>query len=273
MSSARLGPLELLLAALAAGLVAFVGRETVRTWRHEVALEQAALEAAAQNHEARQFSAGRDVSSRPRARASAVQRAPGADLARSRIAEFGGGTYIHDLVRGQDSALYRWSDRTIETLRVWVQPRANLHDWHPAFVGVAREAFPEWGAAGFPVRFTFVLDSLTADVRVMWVQRFPASDGQRVGRADRHSDGAGWIRRADLFVAVHDSAGRPIPEQWIAAIARHEVGHALGLGHTRDSTAIMFPTSRTSTIGDADRATLRLLYTLPPGSLKRGNRD
>jgi hypothetical protein len=269
MSSAKLGPLEFLLATLAAGLVAFVGRETVRTWRHEAALEQAALDAAAHNLEARQFSATRDVSAGPRARGPALQPAPGADLARSRIAEFGAGTYIQDLVRGQDSALYRWSDHTIETLRVWVQPRANLHDWHPTFVGLARDAFPEWGAAGFPVRFTFVLDSLTADVRVMWVQRFPAADGQRVGRADRRSDGAGWIRRADLFVAVHDSAGRPIPEEWIAAIARHEVGHALGLGHTRDSTAIMFPTSRTSAISDADRATLRLLYTLPPGSLKQ----
>jgi predicted Zn-dependent protease len=46
------------------------------------------------------------------------------------------------------------------------------------------------------------------------------------------------------------------------------VGHALGLSHTRDSTAIMFPRSTALEIGEADRRTLRLIYEVPAGSVR-----
>jgi predicted Zn-dependent protease len=54
----------------------------------------------------------------------------------------------------------------------------------------------------------------------------------------------------------------------IASIVRHEAGHALGLGHSRDSHTKMFPTEIAHEIMPPDRATLRLLYQLPPGAVK-----
>lgn len=270
MARHRLGPAELLLAVVAGGMVLFVAGEAWST--HRRVSERARAEALEleRRHEQQSHDAYRQVSEHPAPASTPDRLARVSDVAsvRARVAAGGAGTYIHDLVEGQDSALYRWEDRTLETLRVWVQPQSNHRYWRPEYVARARDAFPEWAEAGFPVRFTFTLDSATADVRVTWIERFPVSDGQRVGRADRMIDRGGWIRAASLVVATTDSAGRPIPPEWVAAIARHEAGHALGLGHTRDSTSIMFPTSRASRIGTADRATLRLLYMLPPGSLR-----
>jgi predicted Zn-dependent protease len=273
MGRSRLGIAELFLAALAGALVTFVGGEAIRTaMRERRKAEEAAATARARRDMAQQLAstradhAGANGPTAPRA----VQSVGDLEAVRARLAVGTKGTYIADLIESQDSVLYRWSERTVETLRVWVQSSSMVKHWRHEFVVQARDAFGEWGEAGFPVRFTFTLDSSSADVRVMWIDHFPARDGQRVGRADRQVDASGWIRHADLFVAVHDSAGRPIPPEWVAAIARHEVGHALGLGHTRDTASIMYPTSRTAVIGPADRATLRFLYTLPPGSLRAG---
>jgi predicted Zn-dependent protease len=49
---------------------------------------------------------------------------------------------------------------------------------------------------------------------------------------------------------------------------RHEIGHALGLNHADDATSVMYREAATSTISPSDRATLRLIYLLPPGSLR-----
>lgn len=270
MARHRLGPVEVALAVVAGSMLLFVAHESWGTWRRNAERARVLALAESLRQEGQSSDASRQVREWPRGTPvdDHIRPVRDAGAVRARIAAGSPGTYIHDLLAGQDSALFRWSDRTLETLRVWVQPRANHPNWRPEYVGRARGAFPEWAEAGFPVRFTFTLDSASADVRVVWTERFPAHDGQRVGRADRMVDRDGWIRSANLIVATTDSTGRPIPPEWVGAIARHEAGHALGLGHTDDSTSIMFPTSRTPRIGDADRATLRLLYTLPPGSLR-----
>jgi hypothetical protein len=105
-------------------------------------------------------------------------------------------------------------------------------------------------------------------VHVVWIDRFPPDAGQRIGRTDRARDSNGWIVGANIVVALHDSAGRVFMPNELAGIVRHEVGHALGLDHSKDRTTMMYPESTVHEIAAADRATLRLLYTLPPGSVR-----
>jgi predicted Zn-dependent protease len=52
------------------------------------------------------------------------------------------------------------------------------------------------------------------------------------------------------------------------AMTLHEVGHLLGLDHTEDLSSIMAPRVRVRELSMADRATARLLYTLPPGGVR-----
>ena len=193
--------------------------------------------------------------------------APERDLTqiRAHIAETPG-TYMTDMIADLDGRLVRWPDRRQEGLRIWVQSSSAIPNWDLQYAQLARDAFDDWGRdSELPIRFDFVLDSASSDIRVVWANRFDASFGQRVGMTRRTSDQYGWLVNAEIEVAIHDSAGRTIPPPGLAGIVRHEAGHALGMGHSRDQRTKMFPTEMRSDITSADRSTLRLLYQLPPG--------
>ena len=181
------------------------------------------------------------------------------------LAEGSDGTYIGDILAASDSQLVRWPDRTVTALRVWIQSSASVRHWDDDYPAMVREVLGEWSAAGFPLRFLYVVDSANADMHVMFTSSLP---GRQIGLTSRLRDRNGWIVAAEVLIATEDAKGQAFPAHLVAAIARHEIGHAFGLDHTRDATAVMFPESRTTTIGAADRATLHLLYTLPPGPVR-----
>ena len=177
-------------------------------------------------------------------------------------------TYMADMLADLGGKLVRWPDRHDRALRVWVQSGTDVRDWDLRYAQAARDAFAEWSSEDLPMRFDFVIDSATSDVRLSWIERFPPSDGMRAGFTKRTTDTDGWIVNADIVVAMHDSAGTMIRPWDVAAVVRHEAGHALGLGHSRDPQTKMYPVEMIREIMPADRATLRLLYQLPAGTVK-----
>jgi predicted Zn-dependent protease len=153
----------------------------------------------------------------------------------------------------------------VEPLRVWVGDGAHIESWDPTYPQRVREAFSAWETVGIPVRFTFVLDSTDADIHVGWVNQFDAPiSGKTLWSRDRHW----WIVGASITLALHHNGGEALDGSAVHAIALHEAGHLLGLDHTADPANIMTPKLRVRELSDADRATIRLLYTLPPGSVK-----
>ena len=187
---------------------------------------------------------------------------------RRRVQNLAPGTYVSDILAEQDSALYRWPEHLSEALRVYIAPAAPIAGWDDRYPTMAREVFDEWSQAGFPLRFAFIYDSASADITIRWMERFPAEEGQRIGVTDRVQTSTYEIAAARVGIANHDSLGRAISVDAVGGILRHEIGHALGLNHAQDQTSVMYRASATTSISASDRATLRLLYLVPAGSLK-----
>jgi hypothetical protein len=173
-------------------------------------------------------------------------------------------TYIREIIEERDSALARWPDRGGVPLTVWIQPRANIRDFEHGFVLSVRDAFDEWDDLHLPVRFAFVDDSSDAEVHVNWIDHFkePISGRTRWARDDDYA-----ITDANIILAIHHNQGDQLDTDAMRAMALHEIGHLLGLDHTKDSLSIMAPRVRVRQLSAADRATVRLLYALPAGPI------
>ncbi len=171
-------------------------------------------------------------------------------------------TYLGELLAAHDSMNFRWPDRRNERLRVWVQ---DVNPTRPEFARrIVGDAFRDWTGSGIPVGFTIVLDSSRAEVRVTWVDRF---DAMMTGLTRWTTNSRGWIVAADIQLARQQPDGTVLDDASLAAIARHEAGHLLGLDHTLDPTSVMAARVRVSELSEADRRTVRLVYDLPPGRL------
>jgi hypothetical protein len=193
-----------------------------------------------------------------------VLRAPDDLSARELLARGAPGTYIGDMLLDRDSLLERWPERLNRPVRVWIQPVPNNVQGHAAAASIARSAFEEWAAVGIPVRFQYVSRAGDAEVRLRWVNQLSKRTGSTSWRADR----TGWMRGADVTLAMRASNGRLLDGRSIRAIALHEVGHLLGLNHSGGAHDIMAPVVSARDLSDADRATAVLLYSLPPGRLR-----
>jgi predicted Zn-dependent protease len=189
-------------------------------------------------------------------------------VVRQQIRDNESGTYIRAILDQQEQLLVRWPQRQREALRVWIERDANVADWDASYPIVAENVFSEWKEAGFPLRFDIVTDRVGSDIQIRWVSQFSGDDSRRIGLTSKARDQSGWLVSAEITVATHGPDGQKLTSEEVAGVARHEIGHALGLGHSASRKDVMYPESTTSIISEADRATLHLLYMLPPGVVK-----
>ena len=204
------------------------------------------------------------VVAKPLTRRAAENEAVKAEV-RRRLAERGSGTYINEMLAERDSALARWPDRGGNPLTIWIQPTSTVNDWTDRYADAVRDAVNGWDALGLPIRFAFATDSAEADVHVTFIDQFEESIS---GRTKWERDDSWWITDAEIVLAVHHRSGPALDVDAMRALALHEMGHLLGLDHTEDATSIMAPRVRVRSLSAADEATVRLLYTLPPGGVR-----
>lgn len=265
---------ETILACAVAGLAWFVGGETLGMPQASVRQEAAGRIGRAARADAPRTS---DVTRSPRpartALPSLAEPTPrrGADarlpvMMRRRVIAAGArGTYVHEVLIERDSAIARWPDHVDRPLRVYVGDGGALDGWNADYVSAVRDAFDRWSRTGIPVRFTFVVDPALADISVEFRDRFAEGiSGKTIwSRDDDH-----WLQSADIQLALTHPAGGFVSVGQMRAIALHEVGHLLGLDHTTSADHIMSPRIRVRDLSDGDQATVRLLYSVPAGSLR-----
>lgn len=174
------------------------------------------------------------------------------------------GTYIDRLLADRDSTIERWPDHLREPLGVWIDTASELNGILTKYPETVRTAFSQWAGTGIPLHFAFVTNPRMASIRVRWTDHLPHKTGSTTWRTD-HS---GTLTSGDIVLATHISDGHPLDERGMRAIALHEIGHALGLSHSEDARDIMAPLVRADAITDADRGTIKLLYSFPAGPVR-----
>jgi hypothetical protein len=185
---------------------------------------------------------------------------------RRQLTAAGSTSYFDSLWVETDSVLRRWADPST-TLLVAIHSDAGRPD--PELTALVQRALAVWEAAALPIRFTLTSDSSGAHLIVRSTTRLP---GALAGQTDLGWTPDGAIRSALITLARNDSTGHPIPYPVALAIAVHEFGHALGLPHSSDPADVMYQAARATQLSSRDLATVRLLYSLPLGSIREPNR-
>lgn len=207
----------------------------------------------------------------------AAATAPGADTAdpvapdslraaaRALLARDAGQTYLDSMLSSTDSLVRRWPDRGGRPFRIAVL-EGGSRDYGVRMADFVREAASRWQAADVGLWFSFTGDSSDADIVFQWRESF--ASGNKAGETDLRWSNAGPVVRAYVSLATRNAGDSLFTDDALLGAAVHELGHAVGLPHSAEGSDVMYPVTQVTVPSARDRATVRLLYSLPPGSLR-----
>ena len=101
---------------------------------------------------------------------------------------------------------------------------------------ITESAFSEWENNLNKIYFKNVKDNNVADIKI----KFKKGNVNQGGQAKIYFDQNGFIDYVKLSVS-RTSNGTKLNQTMLERIIKHEIGHALGLGHSQFPQSIMYP--------------------------------
>lgn len=135
-------------------------------------------------------------------------------------------------------------------ITIYIDDKSVPADYSPTYYAQIEKALEYWEKGGNGnLKYTPVfriVDTKEADIRIKWVENLESVEGAPSGVAGYASPTVadGRFVRVDIVLEAGNYQGKSwvqYGDATILAIAKHELGHALGLGHSNDRGDIMYP--------------------------------
>lgn len=168
----------------------------------------------------------------------------------------------------------RWPAEKIP-LKIYIDAGKNVTGMKNSNVGILAESFKDW-IAGSQGRLSYQLvpTAVAANIVCTWtsnhadVSRKGSDDTAGITVLNVGEKGARGVEIQHVVIKIL-TVGKlgqtaPVEDSEMKAVCLHEIGHALGLGHSPSVQDVMYFLSTNTALSDRDRATLLRFYDLKP---------
>jgi predicted Zn-dependent protease len=175
--------------------------------------------------------------------------------------------YFDDITANKEAEKWR---QTLLPLKLYIEPGKGVRGYRPTYRRLILEAFDSWcSASGNKLSYKLVPDRAKADAVVEWVGQ-PISTTEKSRKRDAaglttvSADDKQIISHALIQIETYDfERSKEAADSKIKSACLHEIGHAIGVGHSPYVKDIMYfkiTPRQLFSLSPRDRATAAKLY-------------